>query len=127
MTKQDTKEVREPVEKTVKQFTKYTFSEKEKAEIAQDMAARYLEISNHEAELKAAKSQITSKIDSSKAVVNSCSLKLKDGYEMKTMDCKQVFDYEKKTVTVYHPQTNEEIESREMTKSELQLELFPDN
>lgn len=48
---------------------------------------------------------------------------IKKGVEIRTAQCVCNYDYDEGTRTVYHPQTNEVIEKRELTNEEKQMEF----
>ena len=48
---------------------------------------------------------------------------IKKGVEIRTAQCVCNYDYDEGTRTVYHPQTNEVIEKRELTNEERQMEF----
>jgi hypothetical protein len=52
--------------------------------------------------------------------------KVQNGFEMRQVPCKEVHDFKTGTVVITRTDTNEEIESREMTEDEKQGKMFDD-
>jgi hypothetical protein len=109
----------ETVQKSVKSY----FTEKEKRDIAEEMAKMTLLIEDLDAEKKAAMSSFKDKIDSASLAARVAAQKLRDGYEYRNIECEVVRDYEREEIHYVRTDTGETIESRKMEPAERQMQL----
>jgi len=108
---------------TSEELCKYQFTEKEKQDLAMQIAESLNKLREVKTLKKAATSEFTSRIDALSAEINSLATKVKDGYELRSMLCKIIKDYDDKKVIYRRKDNNEIIKTREMAESELQLNL----
>jgi len=105
------------------EFIKYIFTEEEKREIAGEMAQKIVNLQQAEDDLKAIKSDYKSQIDSIQAGINSAATKMTSGYEMRSMKCQVVPNYEKKIWEYIRVDTGELVKEKRMTSNDLQMEF----
>lgn len=106
------------------EFLRYHFSEEEKKQLAQTMAQNVIKVRDLEEEKKAVTSQFASQINEAVATSNSATQKLESGFEMRTVDCEELFHYDEMRVFTIRLDTGEQIKGRDMTNEELQQEMF---
>ena len=109
--------------RTSKEYLKYVFSQEEKADIAIEMAQKVSELSQAEDEKKAIMSDFKSRIDGLQARVNSAAIKLNNGYEMRSIECEVVPNWEEKIWEYIREDTGEITKTAQMTPEDLQLKL----
>jgi len=105
------------------EYVKYVFSEDEKKEIATELAQKVSDLNQAEDEKKAINSDLKSRIDGLQATVNGSATKLNNGYEMRSIKCEVVPDYELKVFRYIRTDTNEIAKERRMSSDDLQMEL----
>lgn len=105
------------------EYVKHVFTEDEKKEIATDMAQKVTELKEHEDSKKAVMSDFNSKIDAAKAHINSSATKLNNGYEMKTVKCEVVRDYELKIIKYIRTDNGEVGKEKPMSSDDMQMKL----
>lgn len=71
----------------------YVFTEKEKAQIAADLANGVAELARMEERKKSVASQIKAEIDAKQSSVNAAAEKLRSGFEMRDIECEVVYAY----------------------------------
>ena len=89
----------------------------------QDLAYGLRKVSEHEADLAAAKSQYKSVIDRATAEVATLREAVATGSEFREVTCDLFFDYDQTEVRTYRTDTGEELERRPMTTAEKQREI----
>ena len=109
--------------RTTKEYLKYVFSQEEKADIAIEMAQKVSELSQAEDEKKAIMSDFKSRIDGLQARVNSAAIKLNNGYEMRSIECEVVPNWEEKIWEYIREDTGEITKTAQITPEDLQLKL----
>lgn len=105
------------------EFIKCTFTENEKKEIAIEMAQKVANLQQAEDDKKAVASDFKSQIDGIQASVNSAATKLNNGYEMRTIKCEIVPNYNKKVWEYLRTDTGEKVIEKAMTANDLQMKL----
>ena len=111
------------ITKQVERFLRYDFSEDEKQELAQGMARKVTEAEDLEDQKKAVTSEYTAKINAAQAEAQSKAKKLTSGYEMRNIECEEIFDYKQTEVRVIRLDIGEQVERRGMTNYELQQNM----
>ena len=109
--------------KRATEFLKYFFTEAERAEASNAMAQAYLRRQVLEEELTHIKAQYKSDTTKLDAEISDNARKLNSGYEMRNTDCYAFMDRDKKVVIIRRSDTGEVVKMREMSTSELQMEL----
>ena len=112
------------INKQVKEYLKYSFTEKEKAEISKEMAQLITEKAGAEDEKKAIASKFKSQIDGLDAAINAGADKIRSGYEYRQIACEAVPVDEKRVWEIFRLDTGEKVKTRKMTADELQLPLL---
>ena len=106
------------------EFLRYHFDEDEKKDLAQVMAQSVIKGRDLEEEKKAIVSQYASQINEANAKANSAAQKLASGFEMRTIDCEELWDLDVKTITIIRLDTGEEVRERTMTNRECQQDMW---
>jgi hypothetical protein len=109
--------------KTSKEYCKYLFSAEELAKISSEMAQQVEEKKHLDDDLKAIKDDFKAKISKAEAAINSCALKVNNGYEMRNIECIVDKDYEKKVVRYIRLDTGEVVRTRLMEQADFELNL----
>jgi hypothetical protein len=99
---------------------------KERAEAAQELANAISEGESLELEKKSVTASFKSRLDSVKERIHNLSRKVKDGVEMKSVDCELQLNHTKLTATLVRLDTKEFIEERPLTQEEKQMNLEDD-
>ena len=105
------------------EFIKHEFTENEKKEIAVEMAQKVSELQQAEDNKKAIASDFKSQIDGIQANVNSAATKLNNGYEMRTIKCEVVPNWDKKVWEYWRIDTDTIAKTKPMTANDLQMKL----
>jgi hypothetical protein len=105
------------------EFIKHTFSDDEKRDIAVEMAQKVSELQQAEDNKKAIVSDFKSQIDGIQARVNNAATKLNNGYEMRTVKCEVVPNWDKKVWEYMRTDTGEKVKEEAMTADDLQMKL----
>lgn len=105
------------------EFIKYIFTESELKEIASEMAQKIVNLQQTEDDLKAIKSDYKSQIDGIQAGINSAATKMTSGYEMRSIKCQVIPNYEKKIWEYIRVDTGELVKEKRMTSNDLQMEF----
>ena len=109
--------------KFANEYVKYIFNDREKAEIAADMAQKVSELQQTEDDKKAIMSDFKSKIDGIQANINNNATKLNSGYGMRSIKCEVVPNWKKK-VWEYTREDNGKIaREKPMNSDDLQMEF----
>lgn len=105
------------------EFIKYLFSEEEKQSIAINMAQKVAELQQAEDNKKAIMSDYKSQIDGIQANVNLAATKLNNGYEMRTIKCEIVPNWDDKVWEHIRVDTGELAKTKKMTPDDLQMQI----
>lgn len=97
---------------------KMALTEDELLDRDQRLAKACAEKESAERDKAAYNSQIKSRIDRAQADVTKFQSAISNGFEFRSMKCREFMNYEERTVHVVRPDTGEIVESREMTASE---------
>jgi hypothetical protein len=109
---------------TTTEFLRYQFDEDEKKCLAQGMAQSVIKARDLEEEKKTITSQFASQINEANATANSAAQKLESGFEMRTIDCEELWNHKTKTITIIRLDTGEEVRERTMTNRECQEDMW---
>ena len=110
-------------EETCHKMCKYEFDEKEKREIAAQMAEASAKSQDLEIEKKEVAATIKARIETNTKELHELGKQYRDGYEWRSLECRREYDYEGGMVRVYRKDTGEIVEERGMTTSERQPEI----
>ena len=105
------------------EFIKYTFTEKELREIAGEMAQKIVNLQQAEDDKKAIMSDYKSQIDGIQAGINSAATKMTSGYEMRSVKCQVVPDYDRKVWEYIRVDTGKCVKEKGMTSNDLQRKI----
>lgn len=106
------------------EYLRYHFNEAEKKDLAREMAQNVIKARDLEENKKAVTSQFASQINEAVASSNMAAQKLESGFEMRTIECEEVYDYDRNTVETWRLDTGEKVKERTMTQAELQRDMF---
>ena len=106
------------------EFLRYHFTEDEKKDLAQSMAQSVTKARDLEEEKKTITSQFSSQINEANANANSIAQKLGSGFEMRTIDCEERWNFETKTITTVRLDTKERVRERTMSNRECQEDMW---
>lgn len=109
--------------KIVTKFLRYDFSEEDRKVMANDLAEAVNEKVNAEADLKAVRDQFKSRISEAEARISRFARALRSGFEMRDIECRVDYDFEKRLVRYIRSDNGELGETRQMLEHELQLEM----
>ena len=105
------------------EFIKHEFTENEKKEIAIEMAQKVTELQQAEANKKAVASDFKSTIDGIQANVSLSATKLNNGYEMRSIKCEVVPNWDKKVWEYWRIDISTIAKTKPMTANDLQMQL----
>lgn len=103
------------------EFVKCILTAEEKTDLSELIARKTLEQDDIEKEKKSAMSGFKDRLERVQVDMRSCATKLKDGYEMRNVDCAVNRDYEVGIVRYVRTDTGETARTRDITPSERQL------
>lgn len=103
---------------------KYTYTEDEKKDIAADMASLISDKEATEDQKKEVASKFTYEINKLDAKIKVLAQEFRQGYTYKNHDCYEIFDYESNEVFTHRADTDERVDTRTMTVSEKQKDMF---
>lgn len=110
--------------KQEKCMVRYFFNDDEKRDLGSEMAQASIESDGLEEELKSVKAQYKANVEQAQLTRNVAARKIKDGYEMRRLECKMEYDYVARTKTVFHPQSGEVVQVLKLSADECQAKLF---
>jgi hypothetical protein len=100
------------------------FTENELTSFKNALAFHSIDLMDLEDEKKADTKVINDRIKDCKDSIRDLSKKLKDGQEMRSVECRLEYDHTREVVFIFRADTDEKIEERPMTEEERQVELF---
>ncbi len=112
-------------EKIKKELRCY-LTEAETVGYAKKAAVLVERIEDQENEKKMTAKQYAAEISALQDELFGLSRKVRNGFEVRPVECEEIMDFEKKEVLIVRLDTFEPIESRKMTSKELQKPLFVD-
>lgn len=98
-------------------------TEKDKAVAAEELATAIQQGESLELERKSALGDLKKRKDNLLERIHNLTIKVKDGIEMRPVECELKLNHTKLTATLIRPDTGEEVETREMTLEEKQMSL----
>ena len=109
--------------KYANEFIKYIFSESEIKEIAAEMAQKIITLQQTKDDLKAIKSDYKNQVDGIQAGINLSATKMTSGYEMRSVKCEVVPNYNLKIFKYIRVGTGEVVKEKKMTQNDLQRKI----
>lgn len=109
--------------KISKEYLKCVLTADEFKSMSSDLAQQTVEIQELEDQKKAASSDFKSRIDAATAHTSRIARILRDGYEMKDVECETTFDLESGMVVTVRKDTGEIYKTRPMSQDERQQEF----
>ena len=110
--------------KKTKEHLKCILTEKEIREAGSDLAQKYSTITELEDAKKSLMSDFKAKIDAETAEAGILARKIQNGYEIRPVECEEIWEYDLHVVSTVRQDTGETIRERNMTADELQKGLF---
>lgn len=111
-------------QKTIYRVLKTNFTEKEKLDMAGQIANCIREKKSNEDELASISSQYKSNVKRLEAEIAGFAEKLNTGWEMRRAECFEIRDYATGNLSVIRKETGEVVEERALTGEERQMGLF---
>ena len=111
------------VEKEMKLKLKVKLTEEELLDAADDLARCLDDLNSEKLDFEATKSRYKSIIAGLEARIDYLQNIIRNKYEMRDVVCIKELDYSKGIVRIHRTDTGEEIEKREMSPEELQMEF----
>ena len=96
----------------------------EKALAAEQLATAIQAAESLELERKSVLGEFKSRMNALKEKIHNLTMQVKDGVEMKSIDCELHLNYTKLTATLIRTDNKEIVEERPMTDDEKQMEMF---
>lgn len=109
--------------KFTKEFCKYFFGEEEKAKISEEMATKLLSVQDLEEQAKSVAASFKDRIGRAQLEAKQAAKKLKDGYEMRDVECEVVRNYAFGEIRHIRTDTGECVHVKVMTQEERQMHL----
>ncbi|OLS13267.1 MAG: hypothetical protein RBG13Loki_3111 [Promethearchaeota archaeon CR_4] len=107
----------------VKEYLKCILTTEEKRQVADKLAIAVMGKDEAEAELKSVQTQIKSKIAAIDAELIASAEKLRSGFEMRNVECRETRDFDLDNFSVVRLDTGELIVDRSLTMEEKQQNL----
>lgn len=105
--------------KTVKKRVKHLLTEKEISDLNAEVSKLGIDLEDREAEKK----RVTSICGGLEAQVSEKLKAVKDGFDMRELDCPVSYDYKKGKKKILHPETTEVLETMDIPENEKQMPL----
>lgn len=105
------------------EYCKYDFTEDDKKEIAQKMAMKTLESGELEQQKKSVMTGFKNKIEAADLVARECANHLKDGYEMRSIECEVIRDYDDGVIRYVRVDNGECVRTDDITHEERQMHI----
>lgn len=109
--------------KEFKKLLPVELSEQEIREAASKMADAVISLRETEKAKKASNADFKDTMDFDRGVMTENAELVEKGSRFEEIDCEQIFDFEAKTSTIRRMDTKEDVEVRDMTEDELQMEF----
>lgn len=105
------------------EFVKCMLTEDEKRALSEEMAMKTLEAEDIEAQKKSVMTSFKERIEAAQYAARSAAQKIKDGYEMRDVECTVEKDFISGTIRYVRTDTFEEVRSKKMSQEEKQMHL----
>ena len=106
---------------TVRVFGRYDLSEEEKAEKSQELAETIRNLGLKHLEKKAVTKQFAADIEGLQETIEQLSGHIRDGYEMKPLNCYRKKDYVRKRVLFISVDSGETVKTEPFTEDDYQM------
>jgi hypothetical protein len=107
----------------VQKEVKHPFNPQEAGELAQEMAQAVARLEELEDEFGEVKAAFKEKMAKARKTVKSCAVKIRQGFEMRLVECRMEKEFATNAVRLYRLDTGELVEERAMTVEERQRSL----
>jgi len=108
---------------TIKKELRYYFTPDDKLKMGDEMAAAVEQIAEIQEDKAKYMAGIKDRLSKAEGVINSNGRKLRQGWELRMIECSMVKDFETNFVKITRNDTGEVVEERAMTVEERQREL----
>ena len=115
--------IQETKKEPFEQCLKCVLNDEELLTIGSQLADEQKKLESYENELTEVRSSFKSRTDASKSNINRYSNMITSKSEYRTVKCEKIFDYKDGTVKSVRIDTDEILETREMTDEEKQMSL----
>jgi len=123
MSKQGTNAKEKVIRRMVTKALPVNLTEAEVLQYGRDVARAVSDKTRIEAEFDSVKADYKGKIAEQEAIVSKLSPRIHSGKETRDVECSEVKNWTRMTVTVTRTDTMEEIESRPMREDEKQMQI----
>lgn len=110
-------------EQTIFKHLPVDFTQSELIELSQELATAHITLGRKELAKKEVTANITAEISSLKSRIAELATKVHDKYELRDVECRRIFDYDKGEVMEVRTDTGEILKERAMTAEETQVPL----
>lgn len=107
----------------VNKIVRHDYTNAEKQRLGSELADTYRRLELEQNHLKDVTTQVKSRITSLEATIKEKVSKINAGYEMITVECYIVKDYEDDVIRYVRMDTDDEVDSRDMTTEERQMRI----
>lgn len=122
-TKKSTTATEKTVTRMVTKALPVKLSEQEVTQYGRDMDRAHADRNRIENEFDSVKAEYKGKISEQEAIIEKLSPRIHSGIETRDVECSEVKNWTKATVTVTRTDTGEVIESRPMREDEKQMQI----
>ena len=106
------------------EYLKCVLTEDEIKQIGADLAHKYSQIQDLEAQKKSVNSDFKARIDGLTASASICANTIQNGYEFRIIECDIEYDYASGVIRTIRTDTGEIVKEKKMTSKERQDEMF---
>jgi len=110
-------------ERKFNRLMKVSFSPAEKIEMSEQIANAIRNLKKAQDDLASVAAQYKSEMKRFEAEITSLAEKVNSGWEMRSVECREIRDYNTGSIYIFRDDTEEVIEERAMTAAERQPEL----
>jgi uncharacterized coiled-coil DUF342 family protein len=108
---------------TLQKEVRHRFSADEIRDLGEQMAQAVARLENLEDEFQEVKAGFKEKMAGAQKTIKACAAKIRQGFEMRLMECRMERDFAGNAVRLYRQDTGEMVEERAMTIEERQRSL----
>lgn len=110
-------------QKTAVEYLKYTFTPAELHELSMSLAKTIEELDQAKKEKTAVMADLNSRIKSLEALTAATSVKINNGYEMRSIECDVIPIWERKAWEIRRQDTDELVRTKNMSNDDLQMRI----
>jgi hypothetical protein len=102
---------------------RYQFTPEDLRELGEEMAQAVARLESLKDEFQQVKAGFKEKTSGAQKTIRACALKIRQGFEMRTLECRMERVFDSNAVRLYRQDTGELVEERAMTVEERQRSL----